>query len=237
MILPGILEQKSTQNDLTIGLISWWSLDESSGTRLDSTINNHDLSEVGTVSSTAALINDGATGWSTSNYLSNLDSVFNFLDTTFYFAVWLYPVSLEEGSKSKIILCKDEGGGGITQYTLFVNSGGINFRVSPDGSNTTTVSTNTPNIGSWNLIESYHDATNDIIAIALNNNLFSTTAFGSGIYDNNTINLAIGNFSVSNDRPLSSNDVVDESACWNRVLSNDERATLWNNGNGTAYSG
>jgi hypothetical protein len=111
------------------------------------------------------------------------------------------------------------------QVTWFVSGNGLdNTNVSAAAAIDTPV-----------FIEVYHDAEADQIGIAVNGGTFTTASHSAGIF-NSSAALIIGSFGDSGfASPMQG--WVDEVGIWNRMLTADERAALYNSGNGIAYPG
>jgi hypothetical protein len=229
------------QSDLTTNLVAYWTLDETSGNRADS-VGSSTLTEYGTVGSAAGVIGQAAQFSGTNTYrLAAPDSaVLSTGDIDFTLAAWVY---LTSRSNAQIIAGKFNYGGGQAEYQLAYRAvtDRLIFRVSPDGalSPDYSVSANafgSPPLNTWMYVVGWHDAGNDTINIQVNNGAVESVSYALGVLDG-TSSFIVGanNEGVFQDFPILNNGRVDEVGLWKRVLTNDERARLYNFGAGCTY--
>ena len=210
-------------------LISWWSLDETSGTRADSHGNNH-LTDNNTVGYGVGVKGNAAEFKRNNNeYLSCQSTEFNFGNSSFSFGIWIKAESLPVGSWMGIFTRNPSPTQFGLTYQQAVDS--IIFYVSGDGINTKSVHANGLTIGTWYFVVCVHDADDDEIKIYKNSSTpINTTAFSAGIYENsNILRVGMGN-------GLYFDGVLDEGFVFGKALSNDEINWLYNNGNGRQYT-
>lgn len=211
-------------------LVSWWALDEASGTRADSHGAN-DLTDNNTVGSTTGVAGNAATFDGTSNEsLSRADNSDLSIGghVNFAFSLWVKFNSLGSNRTifNKWVGISDQ------EYQLLYNSSTnrIVFSVNPTGSSgATSVSANTfgaPSTGTWYHVYVEHDADNDTIGISINNGTLDTASHSTGVADRfATFRFgaqgALGNL-------LLLDGAIDEVGYWKgRVLTTDERTTLY----------
>lgn len=219
----------------TDNLIAYWPCDEASGDLIDAHGSN-DLTDVNTVGATTGKVSGGRDFEAADDerFTSSDSASFSTGDIDFTIQAW---VKLES---------KAQGGGivakwltGENEYILFYSELGDRFAfgVSPDGSAATVVSANnlgSPSTGVWYLVHAWHDATANEIGIAINAGTPDTAAHSTGVRDG-TAELWIGG---NPDAPgLNELDgVLDEIAFWKRLLTSEERTSLYNGGAGRSYS-
>jgi hypothetical protein len=162
--------------NLRDGLVSWWTLDEASGTRADSHGSN-DLTDNNTVGSAAGKQGNAADFESTnSEYLSmNSVSSLNFGDENFTLAGWVYINPDADLSTGTALIGKWDtdqqwllwlfDNGTNTWARMYVHDGTSNNYVTAD------ITT-----GAWHFIVGYHDSVNDEIGISIDGGSFVTTA-------------------------------------------------------------
>jgi len=223
---------------LLTNLVAWYRLDEASGNALDAHTGAYHLTQNGTVGTATGKVS-GARSFdaNSSNFLSQSGSQFNFGNTTFYGAQWIY-----SGNTNTAIIhgVWDDGVGANRQWFLFQDASRYRFGITSDGlfgaGNGLTVAWGSNfAINTWHLVEFYHNAATDLIGIAVNNGAFVTGSFNKGIYVGASTPYRVGR-GANNSAPLAWNGRLDEVAIWSRMLTTDERATLWNSGNGIGYS-
>lgn len=90
-----------------------------------------------------------------------------------------------------------------------------------------------PSVDTWYLIHAWHDATNDILGIAVNAGTADTTSYSLGVNDSGqSFNLG----SQEGGTASFLDGALDEVAIWKRVLSSAERTELYNSGSGRDYT-
>lgn len=218
------------------GLISYWKLDEASGTRVDSHTGGNDLTDNNTVTQVAGKIsNAGQFTLANSEHLSRADNIsLSTGDIDFTIAGWVY---LDTKPGEMGLFGKYTIGGNQREYLVSYESGGDRFRfyISNNGTATTTIDANnlgSPSTGTWYYIVAWHDATANTINIQVNNGTVNSTAHTTGAFDSSSS----FNIGAIGDPLLYHNGRVDEVGFWKKVLTSDERTQLYNGGSGLAYS-
>jgi hypothetical protein len=87
--------------------------------------------------------------------------------------------------------------------------------------------------GAWWFVVCTYDATNDLIGISVNGSALTTASHSGGAFD------GAGNFGLG--RSMGSvayhyDGLIDEVGIWKRLLSATDITTLYNAGNGLAYT-
>jgi len=188
---------------LTTNLISWWNLDELSGTRYDSHSTNH-LTDNNTVTQAVGIAQSVARDTNfaaqftaaNSEYLSIADNAtFSTGDIDFWIAGWVY---LDAVAANQGLVTKDAGANN-REYGAYYNiADGIRFYVFHDG---TTIK-ETPGAGiltagTWNFFIGWHDSVNNTVNIKVNNGTTQSSAHTTGVFDG-TAALELGRFATSN---------------------------------------
>jgi hypothetical protein len=226
---------------LTDNLVGFWKMDEASGTRVDETANNNDLTANGTggVASAAGKISDAADfEKGDSDYLSIADASQTGLDITgdFTIAFWMKLESLpsSSGSASTIIQKYTAGNG----YFVFLAD--TDDKVYIDlygGGNTRDISTNafvvSGDVGNWVHVVVASSLTSGNVAMYKNGSSVSVTTGGTriGAIGTNAEPFQIGGGSFYNYY----DGLLDEFGIWNRLLTGAEVTSLYNSGNGLTY--
>ncbi|MCC2631635.1 MAG: type sorting protein [Patescibacteria group bacterium] len=219
---------------LTNGLASYWTLDEATGTRMDSigtnhlTSNNNVTSEQGKISD-AALFKTAAT-----QSLSIPDNTsLSTGDTDFTLAAW---VNLDTKGGFQVIAAKQDTSISQREFALFYNgsSDRFNFSISSNGTSSTTVVANNlgaPAINTWYYVVGWHDSVNNTVNIQVNDTTLNSAAHTTGVRDG-TSTLRVG---ANTENIQFWSGKIDSLALWKRALSGSERTALYNSGLGQEY--
>lgn len=221
---------------LTDNLVSYWKLDEASGTRADSQSTNDLTERTGSsVGSTTGKINSaGVFVRSEADGLEHADNAeLSVGDIDFTVAIWIKPGNIL--NRQNIWAKADGSSGG---YFLLYDETASRFKfqvfsASGFGGTSTTVTANNlgaPSSGTWYYLIAWHDSVNNQIGIAGNAGTADTAAHSAGVYDG-AEGIQIGWDSFAN---YLEGD-LDEAGFWKRVLTSGERTQLYNGGNGLAY--
>jgi hypothetical protein len=219
---------------LYAGLVSYWKLDEASGTRNDSHGTNH-LTDNNTVGAAAAKINDGADfERDNSEYLSiATNSDLETGDVSFSFQAW---VSIESTGLNHILLAKNESGVS-EEYRFYIDtSQKVVFQLrKADNSATVTVTGGTAlSAGTLYHVVVVHDATANMMTLYLNGVVDGgPTAIAGGVRVS-TNGFRLGRGSGAETAYL--DGILDEVGFWKAALTADQVTWLRNGGSGRAYS-
>ena len=217
-------------------LVSYWNLDETSGSRADS-FGSETLTDNNTVTGATGKVS-GAAQFTAANseYLSHADdAALSTGDIDFTFAYWLYMDSksaeMHTISKSGVLnreydLVYDPGS---DRFYWQVSSTGISFDGQVQAS-----SFGAPSTGTWCFFVHWHDSVNNVIGIQVNNGTVDTTSFSAGVNDG-TSAFHIG-AEVAAPAQRYWDGRIDEVGFWKKVLSAQEKTDLYNSGNGNTYN-
>lgn len=218
-------------------LKAYWMLNETSGTRYDS-VNSNDLTDNNTVTQATGILDSAAQfSHANSEYLSITDNDdLSTGDIDYSIAVWVYIDSIP-GSGWMSIVTKWEDASHNREYWLGYNgtTNRFEFFVSWDGywgwssvaaDNLGAVSTNT-----WYYIVAWHDSTANTINIQVNNGLADSTAHSNGSR-NGVAPFTIGK---SDGGDYFWNGRIDAVGFWKRVLTVEEKTSLYNGGSGFEF--
>jgi len=208
------------------GLVSYWKMDEHSGTRADAHGSN-DLSvsgspawHVGKLGDAALFANDGYL-----YHASNADLQTG--NISFTLATWVY-LNPDYTSETYGIVYKGEGD--FIEYALAVDSGGFHFVVGNDGSENSGADSNVSAVANqWYYIVAWVDG--DTVNMQVNNAEPTMSGVISPLSAGNA-NLKIGSafagYATFAGR-------IDSVALWKRALTLEERSLLWYGGAGSDY--
>jgi hypothetical protein len=214
-------------NPGTTDLISWWTFDESSGTRYDSHSTNH-LADHGTVAYDTGVRGNSAKFLSSNaEYLdisSNASLSTGDIDFTICGSVYVNSSATAQTLFSRY-------GNFQREYLVDVTSSGyVRSIMSTDATNTVTItSTSTLTSTTWYFICTWHDAANNLMGLSINNGT-PVTGTISTVYGG-TGPLIFGSQGAYG----SLSGRLDEFTFYKRLLTSDEREWLYNSGTGRAY--
>ena len=212
-------------------LISFWKLDEASGTRVDN-IGTNDLTDNNTVTQATGKIGDAAQFTrANSEYLSRADNEsLSTGDIDFSVAAWVFLDSLATQSP---IIGKWSGVAGGLEYVLIYQppAGGsvFDFFVSSNGTAAASrqaTSFGTPVVSTWHYVVAWHDSVNNTLNIQVNDGPVNSTAYTLGVFDSAQelqIGRNTGEYAAAR---------IDATGFWKKVLNNNERTYMYNNGAG-----
>ncbi len=222
-------------------LVSYWPLEEPSGTRFDFTDLNNDLSDLNGVDLSVAIVGSGAHFTRANSECLNSDlsnGVLDFGDEDFTFALW---VSLDSKDlPAQTLLSKhrppsndrqffiDFVFGGIDRFRFLINSTGI-------GGSTTIIEADTlgsPSANTFYFIVAWHDSVANTINIQINDGGIDSAAHTGGAFQGDAA-FKLGCVEDVSENPTALlNGILDEVVVWNRVLTSAEKTSLYNSGNG-----
>lgn len=219
---------------------AYWNLDESSGTRIDSP-GSSNLTENGTISSNATGGPDGGPcaifDGGSANYLSIVDNaIVSVGDRDYSWAGWLY---IDDLARLQTIMGKWTTTGNNREFIMDWQNGSTKMRLLSDADgatgNTTSMLETTTAVSqaTWHFVVAWHDAAANTINMQFDNGSINTlSTIGAGIHDG-TAYFALGNFVDGPTRNLEGR--LAKWGIWHKVLSSDEKTTLYNSGNGIDY--
>ena len=229
------------------GLVSYWNLDEASGSRADShgsntlTDNNstgsgvgvgcNDFTDNNTVTSVSGVINTARQFTAANSEYFRVASSPSLRtgDIDFTIAFWVSFTNIADGI-TRYLAVKDQPS--AREWGIYKNDTGstLHFYVTHDGS-TVTQTPSTTGGNAFQLIICWHDSVNNTINLQRNNGTVLSTSHSSGVFGTNSSLFLSGYNGSSNFH----NGAIDEMGFWKRILTAQERTQLYNNGNGLAY--
>lgn len=226
----GADEINSTQ-PTTTNLISWWALEETSGTRVDSHGSN-DLTDVNTVGSAAGKVSTAASltraNQERLTHADNSDLSVGSVDFTL--GAWVNATSFSGSSFSAIVT---KWPSSYTEYALYVNTSSvIVFR--PGSLGVSDLTGDTLSTSTWYFVVAWYDTSAELAYLQVNNGVPVSASTTSKNPVDSTGVFAIGAFDASPNDAW--NGLIDEAFFFKRVLTADERTWLYNSGAGRAYA-
>lgn len=228
---PYAFPSGSTLND---GLIAHWSLEEPTGTRVDSEptgtaqnlTDNNTVGTVGGIEGNAALFVSA-----NSESLSHVDSAdLSVGNIDFAVAAWL---KFTDILTSQSIVSHYQASGEQRAWDMRYNStsGKLNWVVSSDGTAVTTLEMTTfgtPATNTWIFFYAQHDAATDTIYGSVNDTSTGSTAHTTGVL-NSTADFTVG---ANSGGTRYFYGAIDEVSFWKRILTSAEITELYNAGAG-----
>ena len=216
-------------------LISYWTLDEASGTRADS-VGGNTLTDNNTVTSIAGVVSNAAVFTrANSEYLSHVsNAALQTGDISFTVATWFRKDSCASGSGEHVLGSKYGASKEWLLYSGFWNGNQCNvlLAVSSDG---TTFNSQVEKTGvsgtAWHFVVAWHDATANTINVQVDNGTVASQAYSSGLTATSE-DFALGK---QYDVGEYLNGRLDEFGFWKRTLTAAEKTCLYNSGSGRTY--
>jgi hypothetical protein len=223
---------------ITDNLVSFWELEEASGTRNDAHSTNHLTSNNAVGMATGKVGNAASLVRASSQTLSRATNAsLETGDVSWTLCAWA-KLDAAAVAGSHAIFGKYDGGafdgefqiyldtdfGATAAYAILYSAAGQRFATTGNGA----FSLNT-----WAFVVAWHDATADTINVQINNGtIYSTATLGrsSSILSGAFV---VGGFTTANNL---FHGLIDQAGYWKRALTVDERTTLYNSGSGVAYA-
>lgn len=193
---------------------------------------------------TSGKLNNAATlVRSSSQYLSRANNaLFTFGDVNFWVAAWIKANSwTSTASNFNGVAAKWESSGNQRAWALEHDGGDsrLRFFVSSNGTNSFGTTSQAAVWGSalstgvWYWVLGEHDADANEIRFRVDNGTAATTSWSAGVFGTSTAPLEIGRFGGSVGH---FDGQIDQVLIGTGVLTSDQRATIYNGGNGRLYS-
>lgn len=220
---------------LYTNLISFWELEEASGTRVDAVVaSGNDLTDVNTVTQNTGKVGNCAQFTSAnSECLSHSNNAsLTTGDIDFTIAGWVYfdSVSANEspwskwtaGTEAEYAL-DDAGAGGAWRWYVYFNGSSADVLTSSA----------VPTTATWYYVVCWHDSIANTISIQVNDGTVDSKAHSTGVFQG-TSAFALGSRGASAGEFMPGR--IDQVGFWKRVLTSGERTQLYNSGAGLSYA-
>lgn len=219
-----------TNTAFTTNLVSWWSLNEASGTRNDSHGTNH-LTDNNTVTSTTGKQgNAGVFVFANNEYLSRASNASLQYSGSFTVGLWVKFVAAPGGTY-RVLASKDDGGAN-REWLVTTNPSG-NFEMQIVGGGGAFAHTGvTVTTGVWYFVLFRYDASATTISIQINNGTVQTSAAGIAAPVAGSAPLEIGRFGGS----FNHDGHLDEVFLKKSLVTSTTATWLWNGGDGRTYA-
>jgi len=238
LITPGLDLRLKTVRPATVaappstlltGLVSWWKLDEESGTRADSVIaSGNDLSDINTVGFAAGKIGNAANLTAASDEMLRRTGGLIDWSGAWTLCGWVKRNGAGEtwAGLAGQSGCLVAGYGMNNGAVALLSYDNLNFRLTPTAA---TLSDDT-----WGWTCFWHDPNVGAVGTVyaqLNDGSSTSVAMQGTGHVTNTNNFDLGNSTFGQQW----NGLIDLSGVWSRVLTSDEKAELYNAGDGVDY--
>ncbi len=227
--------------DLLEALTSYWPLDEASSYRNDYGGYYSFLTDNNTVTQTVGQL--GAASQFTaanSEYLSTAsNAALQAGDIDFTITAWVYLDSLPTAAAAYVVVGKDvDTPANSRDYTLdtFNTGSGTKFRfyVNGGGGGLLVTEPTSLAINTWYFIVASHDSVNNTLNIQLNNGSVTSVSTGGTAPEVSNSQFRIGAREYSGIESYF-NGRLDEVGFWKRLLTTDDKTSLYNSGSGSRY--
>ena len=219
---------------LLTDLVAYWKMDEASGNRADSvggqTLTDH------SVGSSAGKLNALAADFS-SSYLDRADSSVLSIpsDTDFTITGWIYPRANAYGGIFGKSGVSGLGYNADCEYVIStVDFNGTNLGLyfnASDGSSIPSATNNNHTKNAWHFFVAWYDSAAGYLYLQVDNGTPGSVASAHGSFDS-TSALYVGKFGAG----FNYDGKLENVGLWKRVLTPEERASLWNSGNGLPFA-
>lgn len=230
---------------LSTNLVSFWELEEASGTRVDSHTSGNDLTDINTVGTAAGIQGQAADFESTNTeYLEIIDTAQTGLSISgdLTIAGWIKLESLPGTGAEMWIANKYFGSAPRSGYGFSVSnrSGNyhLNFRAATAGAGFSTVDSTTNGIttATWYHVAAALDVSADTVDFYVNGSSWGTDSLSSTL--GGSVNTGANTFRVGGQPGTTAetiDGIIDDLGIWSRKLSSSEISELYNSGTGIPY--
>jgi len=215
---------------LADNLVAYWELEEASGDRVDSH-STYDLTQSGTPSNATGVQGNGVDlELSSSQHLYVADPFH--ISNNLSISSWIKPESFTNNDNRWICRWYNQ-----TEYILRLNAGKVDVLHSCSGGTVQVTGASSLSTGTWYHIVTTYNST-DGLKVYVNNGSPLTAAA------NGTINNSVEPFTIGVARSSGGavaagtlfDGIVDEVGVWDKTLTTDEVAELYNSGAGMSYA-
>lgn len=228
-----ILPHKAFDSSLNTSLISYWKLDEISGTRADS-VGANNLGDNNLVTQAVGKLgNAGHFASSSSQYLSIADNAsLSTGNTDFTISLWVY---LDTKGASEVFVSKYSSVAPVGEYAIYYDPTTDRFIFSTFRSgvqyDAVANSLGSPATGTWYFLVATHSSSANTNTLRINDTYTNTVT--SVEHSDSTAPFEIGRFITRTD--FYTNGRIDSVGFWKRTLTAAEITQLYSSGSGQEY--
>jgi Concanavalin A-like lectin/glucanases superfamily len=223
---------------LTTSMVSYWQLEEASGTRVDSFGSNNLTDHNGTGQAAGIIGNAASFTAASTQYLSKTsNSSLQLGGTDFTIMAW---VRITDKSTTRAFLSKWNLDISSVEYILEYDQSvdQFLFATSPNGSSGDVLlhaaTFGSPSVNTWYQIFAWFDSVGGNMFISVNNGSADTAA--QSLVFTGTADLQLSAQFFSGSQVQLWQGQIDEVSIWKRVLTSAERTQLWNGGQGLSFN-
>jgi hypothetical protein len=208
------------------GLVAYWKLDETSGTRIDSA-GSSNLADNNIVGSTTGKIGNAA-NFNGTNYLSTTSTWAP--SNSFTISAW---IKLNSALK-RTIVGQDwaDTPPEIRNFLFRIDNGTLEFFILSGGATSVNLSSVALNDGNWHFVAAIYDDTASTIKIWADTNTNTAGSVPTPSFQATTIYVGRRQFLIAPDNFIGD---IDEVGIWNRALTAAEISILYNSGAGITF--
>lgn len=225
---------------LLSGLQFCFRMNETSGNRVDS-VNGLQLSTSGTIGSAAGKFGNAVDIAPSAALRATTNALLYKGNGAFTLACWVRMDALPVGTDATLVN-RWNGGGSNRDYIFYVGrngSAGLTVAVTGDSARAAGTPVSTIQLNQWYLLIGWFDpsiGTHGTVYFQLNGgDVYSNALQAAREASIDDLPLSVGRINPDAGWAGSTDGRVDQVCKWSRVLTADERAELWNNGNGKAF--
>ena len=229
----------ATTSAYKTNLVSWWALDETSGTRYDAHGSN-DLTDVNTVGYGTGKVSNGAdfVAANVEYFTVDSNSTLQTGGTDFTVTLWFYTHAI--AINNSYLISKVATSNLEFQLTIRYVDNLLRFVLWDAGTTAKALNSSVAiSINTWYFAAIRWNNTTKLQEVIINAGTPTTATQTGAAITSGTAPFRIAN-SAGGVAPIDStvnhDGLIDEVAFWKRVLTNDEVSWLYNAGNGRAYS-
>ena len=231
----------STHPTLTTSLLSYWELEEASGSRIDSDASN-DLTDFNSTGQTTGKQGNAASMSRASSQGLYISSGSQSPDLSIgsgdlNVAGWFKLDSKPSGQMGAVV--KYEFSNGLREYWLYWDNSSdrFKFQVFNNTVSSNVVTANSfgaPSTGTWYFVQAYVDNTGNQIGISVNDGTVDTASLTVTTH-NGGAQFALGFTGTTASSFTHWDGDMDEVGLWNKTLSTSEVSDLYNSGSGLPW--
>jgi hypothetical protein len=231
-LLLGAASSGGGLTGLKSGLVSWWDLEQASGSSRTDSQGTCTLSETGgAVGSGTGKVGTCATT-TAGRALSSSSASLAFLSGDFTLAGWI-----KTSQANQALIANWTTSTNSRRFCLLLEASIAKFGVSTDGTNVSAIATTGSSLAdsAWHLLIGWRSTTDGKVYVQVDNGTPAGVAFSaaSTLYSGAGNGIWIGDLGGG---VYANGGSFDSCGCWNRELTSTERSTLWNSGAGLGYS-
>lgn len=215
---------------LYTNLLSYYKLDEASGNAIDAHGANN-LTDFNTVGSATGKIGNARdfNRAASEHFHAATSSEFSFGNTDYSFSCWAYAETTS--GVLRVLLSKRQTNVALSNYTVYFNSDNtLDCWIGRTSGGVFIVEGPAISLNTWYHIIMSHNAATDTVRLVVNGTVYTGTYTGTPATPSSaTFRIGAQNAGDYWD------GLVDEVGVWDRVLTTDEEAALYNGGAGVSY--